>query len=219
VYRKGLKGKTVEQILKVTMGGTRGYKVFWTRDGGVVWYMERRTETKTKAGVDAVVRRLQSTMPKAEYGEHESPSGRLPEHLLLKGPTFMRVGSFEPRGLKLIKARIKRRILASTVADTKADAKAVMEANQHTFTEGPVKAVEVRRGTNLVALSVRLGDDRPTVKTAPEWKRFWQSVDSVRKTTDRWAEVVEASKSDTVPDFEQRVQEEVAKRLAEKSIS
>lgn len=198
----------MNKIVVVSMGGTRGFRVYWTKDGGNMWFLERTSSTRTKSQVEDAVTRLRKTLVNAEVSATESKRGVLPETMLQEGSSIMRVGAFEraPYASKRVRKSVQRVAMRRTTP--------VESVGRH-YDVGPVKAVEVRKGTNLLSLSIRLGDDRPTVKTVPEWKRFMEKYEDVKNAVTQWVTDVERNEKDRTPDFEKRVQEEVERRLKE----
>lgn len=198
------------KIVVVSMGGTRGFRVYWTKDGGNMWFLERTSSTRTKAQVEEAVSRLRKALPEAEVVATESKRGMLPENMMTANTSIMRVGGIE-RIPKMSKRELKRAVRQVSIQRT-----ATETPGRH-YDVGAIKAVEVRKGTNLLSLSIRLGDDRPTVKTAPEWKRFMEKYDDIKSAVTQWTTDVERNETDRNLDFEKRVNAEVERRLKEQS--
>jgi hypothetical protein len=198
------------KIVVVSMGGTRGFRVYWTKDNGLMWFLERTSSTRTKAQVEEIVARLKKAMPDAEISASESKRGNLPENLMVEGMSIMRVGGMEP--MPKVGRKTRRRIQRVAIERTPG-----VEVPGRHYDVGTIKAVEVRKGTNLLSLSIRLGDDRPTVKTAPEWKRFMEKYDDVKSAVTQWVQDVERNEMDRNLDFESRVRLEVERRIKEQS--
>jgi hypothetical protein len=200
------------KIVVVSMGGTRGFRVYWTKDGNM-WFLEHTSTTRTKSQVETTVERLKKMLPDVEVSATENKRGMLPEELLTSSTAIMRVGGMEQ--LPKMSRKARRRIQRAALPREPRVPSLVVDTPGRHYDVGAVKAVEVRKGTNLLSLSIRLGDDRPTVKTAPEWKRFMEKYDDVKNAVTQWVQDVERNEADRTMDFEKRVQEEVERRLKE----